>query len=203
MTFLAEPFPDCVSFGAIGGPGFQTDVVIYGSGNESRSDNWSQARGQWEVAHNATLPANYNPLIAHFRNAKGKARAFPFKDWTDFSTVGGTGIFTAVVAGSPATTVYQLTKRYTTGSATIDRFIYLPKNGTIIVSGGTGVSISYTTGIVTVASGTPTAWTGEFYVPARYDIDEMRGEIVDRQAHGANLIMNWGSIPIVETRDYL
>lgn len=198
MTFIATPFPENVSFGAVGGPGWQTDVVTVDGGNETRDQNWSQARGQWEVSHAARTPDKYNPLIAHFRLAGGRANSFPFKDWMDYrhNDAGGTGIFTMLTS-----TTFQLTKRYTSGSGTTDRFIYLPRSATITVTGGVGATVSYTTGVVTVSSGTPTSWTGEFYIPARYDTDQMHGEIIDKNLN-RGLIMGWNSIPIVETRDY-
>jgi uncharacterized protein (TIGR02217 family) len=198
MTFLAQPFPEDISFGAVGGPGFQTDIVIVNSGDEFRNRNWSQARARYEATYGVKTPGHASKIIAHFRNAHGMADSFPFKDWQDYqhNDAGGTPVFTLLTA-----TTFQLTKRYTSGAATVDRYIYLPRSATIVVTGGSGASVNYATGVVTVSSGTPTSWTGEFYVPCRYDSDTLRGQIIDKST-SRGLISSFESIPIVETRDY-
>lgn len=199
MAFIESPrFPDLVSFGALGGPGYQTDVVEVNSGAESRNQRWSMGRCQYEVSHAARLPTAYNALIAFFRNAKGRANAFRFKDWSDFSATASEGRFTSL-----SSTTFQMVKRYTSGSASEDRIITKPVSGTVTVTGGTLLSVNYTTGIVTMTSGTPTSWSGEFDVPCRFDIDVMKGEIIDKSKRsGRNkFIMGWQSIPIIEVRD--
>ena len=41
-------------------------------------------------------------------------------------------------------------------------------------------------------------WAGEFDVPCRFDTDEMRIEVEDKNASG--LIYNWNSVPVIELR---
>ena len=43
-SFDEVQFPPSISFGATGGPGFSTKVVILSSGYEARNQNWSLAR---------------------------------------------------------------------------------------------------------------------------------------------------------------
>jgi uncharacterized protein (TIGR02217 family) len=43
-------------------------------------------------------------------------------------------------------------------------------------------------------------WTGQFDVPARFDTDEMKKQVMDRQGSGGSLLVDWGSIPIIEVR---
>lgn len=193
MAFLDIKFPDDISYQAQGGPQYQTDVVVVHSGQESRNQNWSQPRRTFEVAHAARLPTAYKVLTSFFHTVRGKADSFRFKDWSDYAVATGEGIFVAIDA-----THFQCYRRYTVGSQTYDRKITKPVS-TISVTGGVGVSVAYTTGIVTVSSGTPTAWTGAFDCHCRFDTDEMRGEIISRS--GADLVMGWNSIPIVEVRD--
>src|SRR5260221_658940 len=128
MTFLAQPFPEQISFGAVGGPGFQTDVVVVNSGDEFRNRNWTQSRARYEATYGVKTPNLAGLVIAHFRNAAGKANAFPFKDWQDYkhNDAGGAGVWTMLTSST-----FQMTKRYTSGNATSDRYIYLPRNGTI------------------------------------------------------------------------
>ena len=196
MAFIEAPrFPDAISYEAVGGPGWLTDVVVVNSGAEQRNQVWSQARCSFDVSHAARLPAAYKPLQAFFRVVGGRRDGFRFKDWTDYqaSDAAGTGTFQMLTA-----TTFQMYKRYFSGSTYEYRKITKPISGTVVVTGGVSPSVEYTTGVVTVASGTPTSWTGEFDVPCRFDTDQMRGEVISRS--GSNLVMGWSSIPIVEIR---
>lgn len=189
MSFIETRFPEAISYGAVGGAGFQTDVITVNSGAEQRNAAWQDARCSFDVAHGVKTQVQLNELIAFFRVMKGKANGFRFKDWTDFAVGAGEGKFTAIDS-----THFQMVKRYTEAGNNHDRVITKPVSGTVSVTGGTGVSVDYTTGIVTVISGTPTAWTGQFDVPCRFDTDQMRVSIDDYNAY------TWGQIPIVEVR---
>jgi uncharacterized protein (TIGR02217 family) len=190
--FLDIQFPEAISYGAIGGPGFMTNVVIVNSGNEFRDQVWSLERGSWEVGHAARLPTAYKPLQAFFRIARGRANSFRFKDHSDYTVVSGEGILVAIDA-----THFQLYKRYTFGAQTFDRKITKPV-ATPGITGGTLSSIDLTTGVVTMTSGTPSAWQGEFDCHARFDTDQMKAESISRS--GGLLVIGWSSIPIIELR---
>jgi len=140
----------------------------------------------------------YRQLQAFFRVANGRANTFRFKDWSDFEATATEGRFIDADDDSPPL-VFQMVKRYMFGSYTFDRKIMLPVSGTVTVTGGTGASVNYSTGIVTVSSGTPTGWAGEFDVLARFDTDRMHAETIDRS--GDDLIIGWSSIPILEVRE--
>jgi uncharacterized protein (TIGR02217 family) len=43
-------------------------------------------------------------------------------------------------------------------------------------------------------------WTGEFDVPARFDTDQMRVDMIDRQGGEGELLIVWQAIPIIEIR---
>ncbi|SOZ99447.1 hypothetical protein CBM2626_A30043 [Cupriavidus taiwanensis] len=43
-------------------------------------------------------------------------------------------------------------------------------------------------------------WAGQFDVPVRFDIDEMKKQIVDRSGSNGELLVDWGSVPIIEIR---
>lgn len=198
MAFLDLRFPVDISFGAIGGPGFLTDIVITNSGVESRDQTRSMDLGAWEVSHVPRFPEMYKRLQSFFRIAAGRANTFRFKDWSDFTVTASEGVLSPTDdAGSPPLT-WQLYKRYTFGSITFDRKIVLPISA-ITVTGGSGVSVAYSTGVVTVSSGTPTSWSGEFDVLARFDTDRMHGQIIERNPTDG-LLVEWASIPIVEVR---
>ncbi|WP_244099727.1 DUF2460 domain-containing protein [Burkholderia ambifaria] len=62
------------------------------------------------------------------------------------------------------------------------------------ITTGTGVGLKYPQPTDTLA------WTGQFDVPVRFDVDEMKKQIVDRNGPNGDLVVEWGSIPIVEIR---
>lgn len=132
MAFIESPrFPDDISYGATGGPGYMTDVVTVNSGYEFRSQVWSQARSVYDVSHAARTQAQFNTLLKFFRAAQGRTHGFRFKDWLDYSVTAADGALgTGLGTGVPS---YQLNKKYTTGSQTEYRAIYKPVSGTPIV----------------------------------------------------------------------
>lgn len=201
MPFYESPrFPDKISFGATGGPQYSTDVVQTSGGYEYRNQAWQYPLHAWTVGHDARLDHLFGELRAHYRAMKGKANGFRFKDWSDYKCPddAGIGVFSMIDA-----THFQMFKAYpTTGSPYEARKITKPVAGTLAITGGTVASTDYTTGIVTMTSGTPTLWTGQFDVPCRYDTDQMDEQIINR--HGSvsegEFIVGWQGIRIVEVR---
>lgn len=165
MSFFETPrFPDCISFGALGGPGYFTEVVPVASGHEQRNEVWQYARLMWDVSHGVRTDTDMHDLIAFFRSMRGKLHGFRFKDWSDFqSNAGGVGIIGSGGVGD-GTPSQQLMKRYApdVGVAFDLREIRKPVAGTIqVVRGGTpittGFSIDTSTGLITfTASATAT-----------------------------------------------
>jgi len=192
MAFYETPrFPDDVSYQFEGGPAFSTDIIVNGGGFESRNQNWSQARRVWRCNHVPKARALTDELLAFFSVAAGRAHGFRFKDWTDFEATAAQGIFVLLTA-----TTFQMHKRYASGSNNHDRKIIKPVSGTIVVTGGVNPSVNHATGVVTVDSGTPTSWVGEFDTPARFDADDMRLQVV--QTSPRRFV--WGDISLTEIR---
>lgn len=202
MSFIETPrFPDGISYGAAGGPEYQTDIVTVNSGYESRNVNWSQAKGPYDVGYRLRTKVQTSDLIAFFRSVKGRAHGFRFKDWSDYEVDQSNGVLTLISAG-----VYQLAKSYSAGALGEIRTIKKPVAGTVAIfrtrSGTTtnitGSSVINTvTGRVTIsghAGGDTYAWSGEFDVPCRFDTDRMQVEVAGPENY------SWGSIPIVEIR---
>ena len=189
MAFIETRFPTKIAYGASGGPAYSTDIVVVNSGFEQRNSVWADSRCEFDVSHGVKTQTQLNELIAFFRVMKGRANGFRFKDFTDFQVTTGQGVFVALT-----TYTFQMYRRYTTAATNYDRKITKPVSGSITVTGGSGVSINYTTGVVTVSSGTPTAWVGQFDIPCRFDTDSLKARIEDYNA------FSWGSIPVVEIR---
>ncbi len=201
MAFIESPrFPEFISCWAIGGRGFKTNVVETYGGDEYRTASWSQARGEWDI-QNAFISRNNNnstynqsAIIAFFQVCYGQLYAFRFKDFTDYteSMNNGSGVFTLLTS-----TTFQMYKRYSYGGLTRDQIIQKPLTPTVLVAGGVSPVVDYTTGIVTVASGTPMSWTGSFDIPCRFNEDLPRLG----PDEGTGALFNWQSLKIIEVRD--
>lgn len=201
MSFLDVRFPIDISFGAVGGPGFLTDVAGLNSGVEQRNQSWKFARCTYDVSRPIVSEKRRTELLAFFRLTKGRAHSFRFRDFTDYTVSAATGIIEAL-AGSPEGHYFQLMKRYTIGSYTADRTITLPvkvvlMQGGIALDAGADYILDPLTGIATMIGSPPAApdsWTGEFDVPCRFDVDQLK-----MVAEDLNFFRSQ-SIPVIEVR---
>lgn len=158
MSFIETPaFPQTISYGAVGGPEYKTDVVEIDSGYEQRNVRWSQSRNKYKISMPLTGTGK-DDLIAWFRAVKGRGHGFRLKDWSDYLVTVSNGRMGTSPngAGAPAN---QLTKYYATGALDEYRLIRKPIVGTVQVfrggvlqTAGVGAgnyALDTTTGIVT------------------------------------------------------
>lgn len=156
MSFIETPrFPEGIAFGAMGGPGFNTSVIVVKSGHEARNAEWSAARCKYEVSQAAKTKADFDAVANFFRVVKGRAIGFRFKDFADYQASWSEG---SLGAGTGLPT-YQMTKRYASGASVYTRTIVKPVSGTCVfkrdaaaltVGASPGnISVDYATGIVT------------------------------------------------------
>lgn len=200
-------FPDDIAMGAVGGPGFRTDIVEFQSGREQRNIRWSQSRMAWDVAQAIKTQDEMDRLIAFFRNRKGRAYGFRFKDWTDYKCSRRW-----LATGDGVTKEYQLAKHYAL-PGTVDhtntadqyekRIITRPVPNTLKIWINGVASVAWTcnwnTGRVMFtdapANGAVIEAEFEFDVPCRFDIDQMKYSMDDYN------IYSWGNIIIVELKE--
>jgi uncharacterized protein (TIGR02217 family) len=211
-TFVEIQFPNDISQGATGGPGFSTSITTLSSGFEHRNINWSLARAEYDVAKALQTQVQVETLLDFFNARFGKAIGFRFKDWIDYRlprwqyTPGDLFALPLLFTTNGSTASFQLTKVYASGLATYARPIVKPVVGTLALLNNGAPTFDYTvdttTGIVTLG-GTTAATTGrlitgscEFDVPCRFDTDQLKLGITTTE------IYSWASIPIVETRDF-
>lgn len=203
--FHEVQFPPQISYGAAGGPNFNTTVLTLASGYERRNINWSKARALYDVAHGLKTQDELNALLKFFYARQGRAYGFRFKDWNDYTLpFAGSSAPIFVTTDGGTTTSFQLTKTYADAGATYVRTLTKPVSGTLIVyDNGVATNdytVNTTTGVVTLG-GTLAATTGhvvgaacEFDVPVRFDIDQMKVSINDYNN------FSWGQIPLIEVR---
>ena len=209
MAFIDTRFPVDIMPGVVGGPTFNTNVTVTGSGVEQRISQWSSPRYKWDVQYGLKTPAQMAIAIAFFNSMQGRLDSFRFKDWSDH-TDAGSGIFVDVTTGAQTysgTGPMQMYKNYTTGGQTTPRKITKPvastvtvyDNGTLMVS-GTDYTLDLTMGSITFTSpsgltGHTITWIGQFDVHCRFDTDELKF------TQDASTVSSWNEIPILEIRD--
>jgi uncharacterized protein (TIGR02217 family) len=221
MAFLDDVrLPEDVERGAVGGPGFNTTVMVLTSGFERRNRNWSRTRGTWDIGYGIDRKSQLEGVIDTFYAVGGKADGFRFKDWSDFQ-IGNTFTFDVdtrqtIGLGDDSTPTFQIFKRYTRGSTSFDREIKKVVDNTykIYLDGvlqieTTEYTIDINTGIVTFV--TPPASTGgsgpggeevvsvicEFDAPVRFDSDQLN---VNTQIFSDEAVISIPGIKIIEIR---
>jgi uncharacterized protein (TIGR02217 family) len=164
MAHLEILFPEDISYGAVGGPAWNTSIAKRSSGHEQRIKRWSTPLWMYDVSKNIRTQSNMDSVYDFFiAVAEGSYNSFLLKDWADYTVLAADGRLgtTAVGTGEPT---YQMYKRYTYGARTFDRAIKKPKASSISVYRGgvlqtetTHFTFDTTTGIVTfVADSTKT-----------------------------------------------
>ena len=207
MAFHEVRFPDNISRGARGGPERRTQIVELASGAEERNASWANSRRRYDVAYGIRRADDLAAVVAFFEARNGRLHGFRFKDWADFKyclpsqSPGPTN--QPIGTGNSAATLFQLTKRYTSGAQSWSRAITKPVAGTVTIAlNGTpqasGWSVSTTTGLITFTTA-PVAGVAitagfEFDVPVRFDTDSL-DVTLDLERLGSIT-----SIPLVEIR---
>ena len=207
MAFHEVRFPDNISRGARGGPERRTQIVELASGAEERNASWANSRRRYDVAYGIRRADDLAAVVAFFEARNGRLYGFRFKDWADFKsclpsqTPGPTD--QPIGTGNGSATLFQLTKRYTSGAQSWTRAITKPVAGTVTIAlNGTpqasGWLVSTATGLVTFATA-PAAGVAitagfEFDVPVRFDTDVL-DVTLDIERLGSIT-----SIPLVEIR---
>jgi uncharacterized protein (TIGR02217 family) len=217
MGFHEVVFPEDISYGSSGGPGFKTSIITVNSGAEERVAHWSQARRKFDVAEAIKSYAELSQLIQFYKARLGCANGFLFKDWSDYATTSD-GILHAefptvithtdqvIGVGDGARTQFQLTKTYADIGGSHTRTITRPKSGTVLVGVdganlATGWTLNYSTGVLNLATapaaGKVVTWGGQFYVPVRFG-DELDGQLpVSLDDYNSGSVR----IPLVELQD--
>ena len=194
MSFQEVQFPTDIAFGSSGGPEFFTSVISTYSGHEQRNINWSQSRARYNVLHAIKNQSQINELLSFFRKMRGKAYAFRFKDWADYSAAGQ-----EIGVGDGVNKNFQLVKNYDSNP----RIISKPVSGSVNIYVDaalqtSGVAVNSTTGIVTFTtapiSGKVISADFDFDVPVRFDTDYLP---VTFDSAGLNSIRD---IPLIEVR---
>lgn len=196
--FIDVPFPECLAFGAVSTPTWNTDVSRNQGGWEQRNSIWTYALHSYDVSTAVQTKSDYQAGLAHFNEVRGRLHSFPLKDPLDFEVTLAEGVLiTTDDAG-----VFQLAKKYGVANPYLRKITrpfepLIYEDGTLKVG---GYSLDLITGLITFpgAIGAMT-WTGEFRVPVRYGNDQLPGQVVDKG--GDELYVQATSIILQEVRE--
>ena len=176
MTLLFERLSTEITRGSRGGPTQPARKVLYGSDGWVRKQNFISLfrPHRYDISYGIRFRRDFEEVLACYHVVMGTPYdGFLIRDPNDYRAT-STNSALLLVTGSQ----YQLRRKYTFGSTSIYRSITKPCDGTVAVFTAGGVQLTLTdvdteTGIVTVASGTPAYWTGEFDVPVTFADDAM------------------------------
>jgi uncharacterized protein (TIGR02217 family) len=200
--FLNIKLPDNISFGATGGPAYQTDVVILASGYEQRNSRWTDSRRKYDIGY-VKSQVEADQLAAFFHAVKGRANSFRFKDHADYICINGD-----LQAVDDDGFEWQMFKVYESYGNYTYRKITKPVFDTAKIYEGsseitTGFVIDYSTGIVTFDSARTSSdqlsWDGEFDVPCRFDTDELQATILESSVNDRLYQLN--NVSVIEVRE--
>lgn len=193
-------FPEDISYGSSGGPGFSTTVVELSSGHEQRNINWSLARAKYDVSYGVKTREQMEDVQDFFFARRGKAFGFRFKDWMDFTL---TKQVVGLVAADGSIEL-QTFKRYEPlTSYYYDRPLMklVPDTVELWVDGeaADAALVSLDNGIISAPSGLYTEGqvveiACEFDVPVRFDTDDLG------ITHDDFELMSIPSIPLIELK---
>lgn len=172
MTDLAI-LDDRMARGFSSGPRFQTTIVSASGGQEVRNSAWSAPRLVYKFGYNNLNIADARAISAFFLGRRGRQRSFLMKDWADYSASAE-----LIGIGDGTTVAFQAIKTYDAINPFVRNIVYI-KSGTlsVTVNGAAATVASQVNGLITLAS--PPAISNqvrasfEFYVPVRFDQDEM------------------------------
>lgn len=204
MAFFEQRFDERISYGARGGPMWNTSRVVTQSGWRAVNKNWRFPLHKFDVSHAVKTIADFEVVRAMFYNVAGAFDGFRFKDWSDFTL---TQANSRIADGEGSPNEWQIYRVYTVGAREFLRPIYKP-NGDIVVNrtrasvvSTATATVSTTTGLVVITghqTGDTYTCTGTFDVPVAFADDAMQAELVDDG--GDEYLMRWGSIVLEELR---
>lgn len=216
MSFHEVRFPDQISYGSRGGPGFATSIIETESGHEQRVARWQQARRRYNVSYGLRDLEDIRDVQKFYVARRGALNGFRYKDWFDFTSADDGESAPAdddqvIDEGDGSETEFQLVKNYESGNQTHIRRITKPVAGTVVVAvdgtpqtPSTDFTVDPATGIITFvsapANGDEITAGFEFDVPVRFakEMDDLFSASYDAFESGSI-----PDIPLVEILDPL
>ena len=174
MSFLEIRFPESISFESSTILEFNTSIITSKNGNEQRNVNWQYNKMKYNIINGIKTTTELDEIIKLFRNAKGQAYGFRFKDWSDYKATKE-----QIAIGDNINTKFQLIKTYIISNNIYTRIITKPVISTVKLYIDdveiNDFNIDFTTGEIVLSS--PPQENSiiyadfEFDVPVRFNSD--------------------------------
>jgi uncharacterized protein (TIGR02217 family) len=158
--------------------------------------NWQRTLREYDLGYIPMLPAQWATIEGIHEVTAGGAYGFLLEDPKDQAATVATGR-AALISG----TNYQLQKLYTSVGSTRTslRTITRPRaSGFAIFTSGTPIgtfTLNAATGVVTIPSAPAAAtltWSGVFYVPVHFAVDDLDWDLVAGGSPDTRLVMGSG-----------
>ncbi len=211
MAFHSNLFP--LSLSALTAKtSWRNQITELGGGNEQRAILFGDSLRVYDLATKGVLTiAEFQSISKHFNARRGSGYSFPLRDNTLYKATAE-----AFGVGDGSTTTFQLTMNEGDSGNAYNREIYLIDTGpsvfdsaTPVVEGAgagkfTVVYTGATAGLVTFgtapANGHVLTWTGTFYLPVRFTVDELPdAKVIIVNPDGTGLVEGM-SAPLKEVR---
>lgn len=211
MEYVNIPFPDCIAFGAQSDAMWSTEVVAVLSGREVTNQNWEDNRHVFDASQAVKTATDFAMVRTHFHEVRGRAKAFPFRDFIDYEVATTEGVVLSLAgAVVSANGTYYLHKRYGSVSPYYRRItrpdtpvrVFRTRAAVTTDITGAGAAVTYTTGAVAITGhlgGDTYSWSGTFMVPCRYDTDRLSASAINRSDD--ELLVQCGPVPLIEVRE--
>lgn len=199
-------------YGADGGLAWDTQIIAFPNGRTRRNMRRSRPLGQWQLGNRDVDAATYEQLAGFFHAMRGRAHSFLYKDWNDYRADEE-----SLVHDNDDT--IQLIKTYGLSINGWIRGITKPKASTFVLEmnmgggweeleAGSDYTLNDSTGVVTLLGDPPDTsdlfrWSGEFYVPVRFDRDEFTAQFIGYEERDAEQrhAYSLGGLAVVEEPD--
>jgi uncharacterized protein (TIGR02217 family) len=174
MSFVNTLFPKQYGYDSSAGPSWKVEIVETANKREKRNLVFLDGRRIYDLAYTSRTKAIMEEINAFHAAMHGPWLAFRFWDFTDYALEDE-----LIATGDGTTTVFQVIKTYTAGSASHERAITKLASGLIVKVNDIVVAstVNTLTGTVTFggapADGATIKVTGEFHVPVRFVEDRL------------------------------
>jgi uncharacterized protein (TIGR02217 family) len=201
-------------------PRYSTTITVGANGQEARNANWQDPLRVYNAAFGVKTKVDISTLEHFFHTVRGRHMGFLLKDYADYNFTDALGNINyqglhGVDPADGSQTQWQIFKAYTDAlSQYVTRDIKFPKQGTVSVKVGgvlktetTHYTVNYSTGVITFltapANGTTIEVKCEFYVPVRFDTDELPIDTLMfyLQAGVEASLFEIASVPMIEIRN--
>lgn len=189
IDFAEERLELGIDYGAVGGPSFNTEIVLNSIGSSSRNATSVFPTGRWQLGDRVIADSDdglkeVSYLKKFHAERLGSYQGFRYKDWTDYQAY-----HQIIGVGDGVKTAFTLSKAYKVGNAVTRRPILKPVIGTVVLyangestaaasePGGVGWTVNHSTGVISnpepIEPGVVLSASFEFDVPVWFESDEI------------------------------